>query len=119
MGALFSTNEKYNPKYSLKDYTKQRPGVNVYKIHNNMVYWKGERVEGARGSSFIDLNDGYGKNKNNVFYKGHKIKTSDHKSFVNLNNNYAKDSINVYYKGNIIRKTNSKSFKTSGKRHSL
>lgn len=110
MGALFSQEEIYDPKYTAKDYTKIRPGKDIYKIHKNIVYWRGEPVEGVRGDSFVDLGCGYGKDNFKVFHKGYILKLSNPKKFKVLKNNYAKDSTYVYYNGKIIENADVLSF---------
>lgn len=102
MGAVFSNEKQYIPAYKPSEYVKRRPGKNIYKINKNKVFWRGERVEGAKGKEFTDLDEGYGIDTTYVFYKGFKLKTTDVRNFQVLKNKYAKDSMHVYYRGNII-----------------
>ena len=102
MGILQSSEEQFKPRYREKDYTKRRPGKNVYKIDGENVYWRGEKVEGVNGSNFSDFGHGYAKNHKYVFYKGFKLKATDTDSFMPLSYKYAKDINNVYYRGRVI-----------------
>ena len=112
MGGLFSSN-KYTPKYNPNNYNKQRPGKNVYNIDTNNVYWRGEKVNGANGITFVDYDYGYGKDDRHVFYKSNIIYESDVKSFNSLINKYAKDEKNVYYEGKVLPNSDVKTFKTN------
>jgi hypothetical protein len=118
MGGVFSNENQYQPKYNIKDYTKRRPGRNIYKVDNNRVYWRGERVNGAHGYNFVDIGNGYGKDNKYVFYKGFKIKNAYPLSFKVLTNKYAKDYNNIYYKG-VIVKANVNSFRITKKGRAL
>lgn len=114
MGALFSE-EQYTPKYNQQEYTKRRPGKNIYKNDGKIVYWRGEQVEGANVRYFIDFGCGYAKDNKYVFYKGFKLTTSG--VFKILPNKYAKDEKNVYYRGIKIKSVDIDSFtsKKNGK----
>uniref|UniRef100_A0A6C0JMP0 Uncharacterized protein n=1 Tax=viral metagenome TaxID=1070528 RepID=A0A6C0JMP0_9ZZZZ len=106
-----SQSNEYQPKYNPKEYTKRRPGQNIYGIYENAVYWRGKRVNGAHGLSFTDLGFGYGKDDKNVFYSGQKIETSGVDSFQVFINGYAKDDDDVLYDGNILHGADVESFR--------
>ena len=119
MGGIFSEEEQYKPKYNPNDYTKRRPGRNVYKIDKDKVYWRGEQVDGANGKEFSDICGGYGKDSKYVFYKGFKLKTKGPRHFQVLADKYAKDALNVFYRGKVIYAADTDSFKvdTNGAAH--
>jgi hypothetical protein len=106
-----SISSEYTPKYNLKNYNKQCPGQNVYKIDDNSVYWRGERVNEANGGTFTDYGNGYGKDNMNVFFQGFIITTIG--SFKVLKDKYAIDSVNVYYRGKPIIDSDRKTFKVT------
>ena len=118
MGGLFSSNE-YIPKYNPAEYNKQRPGQNVYGIDKKFVYWRGERVNNADGTTFKDYGDGYGKDKKHVFYKSYIMKKPDLDTFQGLTNDYAKDYKNVYYQDRILVGADVKTFKTNKDRTTI
>lgn len=106
MGTSQSTEKKSNaPVYTKKDYKKYLPGVNVYKKHNNNVYWKGDIVESACGQNFIDMSYGYGKDNKSVYYNGKKIEVHKVRNFEIIKKNYATDDIHIFYKDKKLRKT--------------
>ena len=116
MGGLFSTLpdeeqiDSFEPKYNQRDYKKRRPGKNIYKIDDNSVYWRGDRVDGVNGKEFVDLGQGYGKDDHYIFYIGIKIaKVST--NFRVLCKGFAKDTVNVYYRGQQIPKADARTFK--------
>jgi hypothetical protein len=90
----------YRPKYNNKEYIKRFPGKNIYGIDDNLVYWRGEKVNGANGLFFKDLGFGYGKDNKNIFYNSNRIEIKTLSSFVVLYNGYALDDMVLYYKGN-------------------
>ena len=101
-----------------------------YVVSGSYVYYNGERVKGARASSFKDLGwgyamdtfdvyycgkeidastmnfevltDGYAKNVFDVFYCGKEVKGASPSSFKVLSNGYAKDAFDTYYMGKEI-----------------
>jgi len=62
-------NSLYVPKYKTSEYTKIRPGKLSYKINDNNVYWRGQKIH-ADGKTFKNLNSSYGIDNYNVFWKG-------------------------------------------------
>lgn len=96
-------NSLYVPKYKTSEYTKIRPGKLSYKIDNNNVYWRGQKIH-ADGKTFKNLNSGYGIDNHNVFWKGQKIIfLKDKDTFKTFKYGYAKTKNNVYYRGHIIK----------------
>ena len=101
-----------------------------YEVIGSTVYYNGDKVKGARASSFKDLGwgyavdtfdvyycgkeidasttnfkvleDGYAKNSFDVFYLGKEVKGASASSFKVLSNGYAKDSFDTYYNGKKI-----------------
>ena len=104
-------NSSYVPKYKSSEYIKIRPGKNIYKIHKQNVYWRGQKIN-ADGKTFENLQNAYGKDINNIYWSGVKINITppEIKSFILLKYYYAKSKNNAYYKGKII-KVDLKSFK--------
>ena len=101
MGSLFSS-DLYTPKYKPSFYTKRMPNKNEYKIDNENVYWRGDKVNFASGITFTDLGNGYGKDMNYVFHDVERLPLADTLYFIELSHKYAKDSKYVYYKGDRI-----------------
>jgi hypothetical protein len=112
MGIVFSEEQQYKPQYQYEDYTKRRPGRNIYKINKKKVFWRGEEVYGANGNNFIDLGSGYGKDFKYVFYRGYKIKSIS-RDFSLLDGKYAKDLVRVYYRGIQVVGADVNSFKVT------
>ena len=97
------TSSSYVPKYKASEYTKRRPGKNIYNIDGKNVYWRGRKIN-ADGKTFENLTTGYGKDINNIYWSGKIIDISPNEktSFKSLKYYYAKSKQNVYYKGYII-----------------
>lgn len=61
-------------------------------------------MNGVNPDTFVELGDGYAKDKFLIFYNGHSIgQAKILKKFMNMKNGYAKDSKNVYYNGEQIK----------------
>ena len=84
-----------------------------YFVKGSTVYYNGEKVKGARASSFKDLGWGYAKDTFDVYYCGKEIDASS-SSFKVLEDGYAKDSFDVFYRGREVKGASSSSFKVLG-----
>ena len=84
-----------------------------YSVKGSTVYYNGEKVKGARASSFKDLGWGYAKDTFDVYYCGKEIDASS-SSFKVLEDGYAKDSFDVFYRGKEVKGASSSSFKVLG-----
>lgn len=94
--------ESYIPKYKTAEYTKIRPGKNIYKKDTHTVYWQGQIVPNAKVDTFVDLGSGYGQDDNHIFYKGRTILDNRRKSLRVKTDGYAKYGQRLYYNGNEI-----------------
>ena len=88
----------------------ERPG---YYVSTFDVFYNGEKIPGASGSSFVILKEGYAKDAFNVYWMGKKISGASTSSFVCLGNGYAKDAFNAYWKGRKINGSSTSSFKVT------
>lgn len=125
MGVLFSkptdaSKDKFRTKVktmkqSKVNYERKRRGQNAYRMHNNHVYWRGQKIGGGVNSKlFKDLGDGYAKDKKYIYYRGQRIDTySVNKNFKVLKNGYAKNRDHVFFKG-VITTADPKTFKVLG-----
>ena len=84
-----------------------------YTVKGSTVYYNGEKVKGARASSFKDLGWGYAKDTFDVYYCGKEIDASS-SSFKVLEDGYAKDSFDVFYRGKEVKDAWPSSFKVLG-----
>lgn len=87
-----------------------RPG---YYVSTFDVFYNGEKIPGASGSSFVILKEGYAKDAFNVYWMGKKISGASTSSFVCLGNGYAKDAFNAYWEGSKINGASTSSFKVT------
>ena len=94
------------PGYGPENYGK-------YTVKGSTVYYNGEKVKGARASSFKDLGWGYAKDTFDVYYCGKEIDASS-SSFKVLEDGYAKDSFDVFYRGKEVKDAWPSSFKVLG-----
>lgn len=85
----------------------------TYSVRGGTVYYNGEKVKGARASSFKDLGWGYAKDTFDVYYCGKEIDASS-SSFKVLEDGYAKDSFDVFYRGKEVKGAWPSSFKVLG-----
>lgn len=76
-----------------------------YISHNNNILWDDVVVKHSDAKSFIDLGDGYGRDKHFIFFRGVKIKYIDIDTFKINTNYYASDNQHYYFQGQIIRPT--------------
>ena len=80
------------------------------KDKNNIYYGCGEVLKDADAVTFIDLKDGYVKDKSTVWYLGNLTKETDPRTFQSLGTGYAKDSKHAYYEGSVIDKADAATF---------
>ena len=81
-----------------------------YVISGNTVYYNGEKVKGARVSSFKDLGWGYAMDTFDVYYCGKEIDAST-MNFEVLTDGYAKNVFDVFYCGEEVKGASPSSFK--------
>lgn len=77
------------------------------------AYYRGQKIEGASGSSFQVLKDGYAKDSFNAYFNGRKIDGSSGNSFQVLRDGYSKDTFNAYYRGQKIEGASGSSFQVT------
>lgn len=92
----------YDPHYA------QQPS---YMVNRNDVYFDGQLVKGASGSSFKDLGQGYGKDAFRAYYYGERIDEASGSSFKTDGQGYAHDAFRAYYRGALIAGARGGSFK--------
>lgn len=84
--------------------------VSYAKDKNSIYHSCGEILEDADKITFINLGDGYAKDKNKVWYLAGIIEEADTKTFQALEGNYAKDKNHAYFDGSIIKNADAASF---------
>lgn len=84
-----------------------------YYVSTFDVFYNGEKIPGATGSSFVILKEGYAKDAFDVYWMGKKISGASTSSFVCLGNGYAKDAFNAYWAGRKINGASASSFKVT------
>ena len=81
-----------------------------YVVSGSYVYYNGEKVKGARASSFKDLGWGYAMDNFDVYYCGKEIDAST-MNFTVLTDGYAKNSFDVFFLGKEVKGASPSSFK--------
>lgn len=84
--------------------------VSYARDKNSIYHSCGEILENADKATFVNLGDGYAKDKNNVWYLAGIIEEADAKTFKSLEGNYAKDKNHAYFDGSIIENADAASF---------
>ena len=80
----------------------------------NVVLYRGAKLEGASARSFQYVGKGYAKDDWNVYFEGKKIKGASSSNFSLVGGFYAMDSWNVYYRGRKVEGASTSNFHYRG-----
>ena len=80
----------------------------------NVVLYRGAKLEGASPRSFQYVGKGYAKDDWNVYFEGKKIKGASSTNFSLVGGFYAMDSWNVYYRGRKVEGASTSNFRYRG-----
>jgi hypothetical protein len=84
--------------------------VSYAKDKNNVYHSCGELLDGADSGTFVDLKDGYVKDRSRVWYLAKEVTGADATTFQSLGNGYAKDASRKYFGGFVIENVGTRSF---------
>lgn len=95
-----------------------------YAKDKNAGYYKGKRIEGSVGDSFVRIKDNYAKDENAVYFEGNRILGANVRSFEIFPDYYGKslysrDDVSVYYRGNKIEGGDVDSFQVVNDHYSI